>query len=869
MTVVLTGTGVRPGENAGKKTRPILSDLVRSVIACVLLCCMVVSGASSGPFTLDDALKLEGFGSASADPRGRWFVYEQLRPYDENEDFSFRTYAFAGKSGHQLWRYDLNTGEKPERLPGLDPIPHSYQLGFSPDGRFLTVMQYRLGQLQLLAYDMSTDVARILPGTPAFSRDGDHYPVWISDEEVAYATLPDGMLPAASSVRAYAGQKIAGAWEAAWRGHEVTAMESVNGFAGEAEVAEAGFLVRANAKTGKTEPIATGFFAGLRVSPDRRYLAGVAASGSGQLGAGDPSGDEAQSYTLTVFCLETGAQLAVPTNLSIAPTSLTWSADGTQLAAFGWTPGLSRQEGRFYVIDVEAGSTEMFDHRGLDLVSERERGGRQTPERAVFLGDGLAVFARRSGDGLKSLFNPGVYKGAQRGRADWYILHSDRPHEALTQTLEDVSGVPVWSDWRGLIVMTADGAYRLTGESAPLQLTPEGIRDIRLVDAGTFAIRRGMARPDFTGIAALRWDDPSGGKVMIVSDEPGRERVLPLHGLSDEGGQILAVSASGASLIQTETEQGGFLSVADEAGIRQVTHVNSHLAGVEAGTWRKVAYKVPSKKGREETLESCALLPPGIEPGRPLPVILEVYPGTIPSCQNGTGTPTSLRPYSPHLWAGSGYLYARIALPRHLLATDEGPIAAMPGLVEAGLDALVSEGLADPQRAALFGFSQGGVSALYVAAHSQQFHAVIAAHSWSDFFSHYFGGMGIYSYAYGNYYGLDAARYTLPDGQFAIHKTPFENPQAYYQNSPLFLAPQITAPVMLINSDLDAFSMAQYDAMFGALKAAGKDVRYVRYLGEGHGPSSPANIRDLWRRIAAFLAGEMPGSDYRAGREQE
>jgi len=48
--------------------------------------------------------------------------------------------------------------------------------------------------------------------------------------------------------------------------------------------------------------------------------------------------------------------------------------------------------------------------------------------------------------------------------------------------------------------------------------------------------------------------------------------------------------------------------------------------------------------------------------------------------------------------------------------------------------------------------------------------------------------------------------------------------------------------------------MAQYDEMFGALYRAGKDARYVRYWGEGHGPSSPANIRDLWMRIDAFLA---------------
>ena len=70
----------------------------------------------------------------------------------------------------------------------------------------------------------------------------------------------------------------------------------------------------------------------------------------------------------------------------------------------------------------------------------------------------------------------------------------------------------------------------------------------------------------------------------------------------------------------------------------------------------------------------------------------------------------------------------------------------------------------------------------------------------------------------------------------------------------MFLAPQITAPVMLIHSDMDSFSMSQFDEMYGALLRAGKDARYIRYWGEGHGPSSPANIRDMWSRMDAFLA---------------
>ena len=62
---------------------------------------------------------------------------------------------------------------------------------------------------------------------------------------------------------------------------------------------------------------------------------------------------------------------------------------------------------------------------------------------------------------------------------------------------------------------------------------------------------------------------------------------------------------------------------------------------------------------------------------------------------------------------------------------------------------------------------------------------------------------------------------------------------------------------------MDSFAMEQFDEMYSALLRAGKDARYVRYWGEGHGPSSPANIRDMWTRFDAFMeqVGVMPAAD--------
>ncbi len=178
----------------------------------------------------------------------------------------------------------------------------------------------------------------------------------------------------------------------------------------------------------------------------------------------------------------------------------------------------------------------------------------------------------------------------------------------------------------------------------------------------------------------------------------------------------------------------------------------------------------------------------------------------------------------------------------------------MDEAVGTALDALLATGRIDPDRVVLNGFSQGAVSALYVAAHSDRFAAVIARNGWTDLTSHYFGPPGIYSILDPDYFGSEFIRYEAEAGsEFGIGRTPFEDPDVYSRNSPVLLAPDINAPVLLMSSDMDSFSMSQFDEMYSALLRAGKDARYVRYWGEGHGPSSPANIRDMWNRLDAFL----------------
>ncbi|MCD9007506.1 prolyl oligopeptidase family serine peptidase [Luteimonas sp. XNQY3] len=819
------------------------------------------------PMVVADMMKVEGLAAAVNDPNGRWLIFERLRPYDQSDDFSFRTYA-ARHTGHQIWRYAPSGGSAAALLPGLDPAPHSYLQGFSPSGRFLGIMQYRLGALSLAAYDMTAEQAVTFEQTPAFSRDGAHNPVWISDDELMFAALPEGTLPEMTSVRAHTGRTLATAWEGAWRGDVVTASEVRSVAQDQSDQQEAGSLVRANARTGRSEVVANGLYADLRVSPDRRQLAALAVSKPRPTDPNALVEDDPRRYRLTVFDLGTGDARILAPELDFFPYTIAWAPDGKRLAAYGWGHAEGARDGRFHLIDVQSGAAVRYDHVGLDLASERERGWLQRPERVSFLGDDLAVFARRipSSEDQAPRFTYRDVRPVGLSKPDWYALSADGTSRNLTDGLPGVSGVPVHAAMNHLTIAADDGAYRLYADGRRRRLTPELPGRFRFVPAGTFATRSLVIRPEFGHEAIFDVSGNGTAKIVMVDLRDGREGATAVIDVPADGAAPLAGSlAANVVLFRAQDGHAAQLLVAaggDEAPPREIARINAHLADVDLGTWKTVPYKVadPEGNGPPQTIESCVLLPPGYRAGQRLPLVVEVYPNNRPRCGTGGDRIDNPSAVSPYLWAGKGYAYAALTLPRALIRTEDGPIAGMPAAVEAGVDALVAQGWVDPQRLALYGFSQGGVSALYVAAHAPRFKAVIAMNSWANLTSHYFGANGVYSSVYGLHFG-DPGRYdSIAGSDFGIGKTPFEDPDIYLRNSPVFLAPQIEAPVMLIHSDMDSFSMSQFDEMFGALQRAGKDARYVRYWGEGHAPSSPANIRDLWQRLDAFLVetGVMP-----------
>lgn len=814
------------------------------------------------PLSLQEYLAIEAFGNAAIDPSGKWLVYERRRPYEENTDFSYRTYAFM-KGGFRIWRYNIETGAPAALLPGLDQSPHTFLENISPNGRFITFFQYGDGELRFGVYDNLECSSRFLKTVPTKSFDGEQAVVWTSDETFVVSAVKSSGTRSDALVRATTGNVLASAWQDAWTGKAPTANVIEANFPRSTSFAD-GDLVEIDANSGEETVLLRGAFSDLLLSPDKTKLFALRFR---------PSNSNAAQLDARGLCtvdLASHRTKCIESTTTFVPETIVWSPDSTRIAAFGVPPGATIDTGRFYSLQMSSGLLTRYDHYGLDLASARERGWGRRPERPGFLGKNLVVYARAipASSDQSPAFSTKDVRWSGMAEAHWFSVSTGGIIHDVTERYSKISPFLLENDDTRIVVATSEGVLGIGANDVVERLSEPLGDDYSFVPHRTYLNVAGAIRQDQSPDVLITVRSDKTRAVRLVTLGPKLRRHEEVVVPQSFGEETIAASSASDQLAAI-VRQGGATTL-QLRGLREpvdavtVARVNDDVRNRDLGEWRSIRYstKVDSPNDQADFLSSCILLPPGFDPLRPPPLIVQLYPNRSPNCEREKTNfrLDAVQPLSPYLWASKGYAFAQISLPGHLIRTPDGPISGMSNLVDHALDKILEAGLADKDRLVLFGFSQGAPSALFVAGSSDRFRAVIAVNGWSDFVSHYFGGAGVFGLIYDRNEQFN--RYEIDRGSdFPFGQTPFENPEAYYKNSPIFRAPFISAPVLLIHSDMDSFSIAQFDEMFGALLKAGKRVRYVRYWGEGHGPSSPANIRDMWERLDEFLCDVDAQSD--------
>ena len=842
-------------------------------------CILPVAGEEGrhlAPASVEEVLGTEYIGRAEFSEDGRWLLYNLVPPYEALSDYSYWMRA-GGLSGHQVWVKDLSDESAPRLQPGLDHAATNFLFGISPDSRRLVALEHWKGRLRLVACRIGADDCVRFDPMPDIrdryiaSLQWNERLVWISPDRFVMPVRPDGLPGSEMRSRGAVGTLLWEAWNEAWSGKRATASEVTSTGRDRSTDWAEGDLAVFDTSTGKADILLPGRYAGVVVSPDGSHLL-VARVGERRRPEPDARLELREThpmfdrrYAPHLVNTATGEALALGMPFHVDPGSFTWRADSRAFAVFGWDQGEQAEQGRFYVFETESLSATPLGQASFLFTGSVDVPGIKWwtgPAQSVLLEDGLAAHGR-------------LQAGGQPG---WFLLGPSGSMSSLSGSVPMPQAGLVQEDAQAIVVVADGQAFRLEPGELPQRIDIPGSGKVQPFEYRSnsehgwsnesFPMSR-RARKDVTGPAMLLSADAFGNDLGVHILIPGPGMGTIRIDVPGAGGRVLAASAGQHSLLATYKDSAATRLVLFREGraALQLARINTHLNRVRHPETRRLRYTLTGRDAGDppRVMSVCLLLPPGFDPSKRYPVLLEVYPaGTGGTCLT-LGDAPSTNPIVGDLWAARGFIYVRPGFPLDLVRTPRDPLGRLGLVLDETIDVLVARGFADPGRVVVFGASQGGMASLVAAVQSKKPAAVISMHGWSDYFSHYFGARGLMRYFHLDQNGGDNRwRYECrEDGP--EHACPFGfgttalSPEAFARASPVAQADRVSAPIMLVHSDLITSTWPSTTRCLAPYRS-GREARYVRYWGEGHGNSSPANIRDLWMRIDRFLeeAGDRP-----------
>lgn len=243
----------------------------------------------------------------------------------------------------------------------------------------------------------------------------------------------------------------------------------------------------------------------------------------------------------------------------------------------------------------------------------------------------------------------------------------------------------------------------------------------------------------------------------------------------------------------------------------------SHYADVVLGPVRPWSFT--NAAGVE--IEGRYYLPPHFDDERRYPLIVYYYGGTTPVNRQFTGR------YPFHLWAAKGYV-VYVLQPRGTIGYGQELSAlhvnawgryTADDIIEGTERFVADHPFIDGDRIGNIGASYGGFMTMHLATLTDLYAASISHAGISALTSYW--GQGWWGYGYS---GI-ASR-----GSF-----PWNNPDLYVGQSPVYQADRITTPLLLVTGDSDTnVPPGESHNMFTALKLLGREVELVEFPGQDH-----------------------------------
>jgi len=364
-----------------------------------------------------------------------------------------------------------------------------------------------------------------------------------------------------------------------------------------------------------------------------------------------------------------------------------------------------------------------------------------------------------------------------------YDLHADSL--TINDTMAPEQVAPVWST---------------DSQSIFIQIVHHGSTVLK-----SFSIHGGEPR-DVIG---------AGGVVATFSFNADQSRLAYFYGEIDSPGQVRWLDMQSGKA-------------------RTLTHLNeSWLPKVDLGRTQEVWFKGPD--GND--LQGWILTPPGFDPAKKYPSILEIHGG--PQLQYGNYFMHEFyylasRGYvvfycNPRGGRGYGEEHTR-GIYRDWGTNDYNDLMAWT-------DYASNLPYIDPKQMGVTGGSYGGYMTVWIIGHTQRFKAAVTQRCVSNFVSMW--GSSDFNWTFERELG---------------GKPPFEDLQDYWKHSPIAYIGNARTPTLVIHNENDhRCPIEQGEQVFVALKRLGVDTSFVRFPEEFHGLSRTGRTDRRIARLNSIL----------------
>jgi dipeptidyl aminopeptidase/acylaminoacyl peptidase len=396
---------------------------------------------------------------------------------------------------------------------------------------------------------------------------------------------------------------------------------------------------------------------------------------------------------------------------------------------------------------------------------------------------------------------------------------------------------PAWSpDGKWLTYVTQLDPKLFDYATKHIALSPATGGEARVL---TLALDRVSITPRFS---------PDGKSIYFIADDDGTQNICRVPAAGGEitrpvAGRLMvndySLAKTGDLVAQIATiDHPDELFAVSDGKLTKITHTNDALMSQLKLTYGEYVHF----KSKDGTLISGYLYKPlDYVPGKKYPTILRPHGGPVWAYYAEFD-------HLPQLLAANGYA---VLFPNPRGSTGYGEKHAKAIFADWGnkdfqddmamVDYAVGQGIADPEKLGVGGWSYGGISTDFIIAQTTRFKAAISGAG---------GALFVSDYGHDQY----QKDYELELGH------PWENKAAWEKVSPFYKVASITTPALFMGGDIDwNVPILGGEQMYQALKRLGRTTELVVYPGEYHEFKTPSHIKDRLERYLAWYGHYVKG----------